>query len=192
MSSHVDIEIRPEHSMSPRQRAEWRDSCVREFERQWADWVSIAKICSDVERDKDYLTLGFTSWHAWLLNAAPRSRSYLYLVIGRYKELSTDISDDELALIPLGSAGILRKLSSSVRRSPAVRKAATQTPQRFAEELSKIEPNQMIEPIIEKRLRFSLSQWGVVESAYEAYKLIDETAALEDFIEWLVSETREV
>src|SRR5882672_377315 len=101
-------EIR-EYELSPKERASARDSFVRAFERQWSDWTEIARVCCEIEDDKDYLLLGFHSFGSWVLQAAPRSRSYLYLVMGRYRELRPDISDEELAQISLGSAGVLRQ-----------------------------------------------------------------------------------
>lgn len=180
-------EIR-EHSLSSKERAEARDSYVRGFERQFSDWTEIAKVCIEVERDQDYLLLGFPSWHAWLLAAAPRSRSYIYLVVGRFKELIADIPEAELALIPLGSAGVLRQLSSKIRQDPKVRQAAANKPSELRQVLASEFPLQHIEPVVEQRLRFSLSQWERIESAWEAYKLVDPTASLETFLEFAVSE----
>lgn len=180
-------EIR-EHTLSPRERAEARDARVREFERQFNDWVEIARCCIEVERDHDYKLLGFPSWHAWLLDAAPRSRSYIYLVVGRYKELIADIPEEELAQIPLGSAGVLRQLSPSVRRSSKIRQAAQSKPAEFRKVLEQEYPGQHIEPLVECRLRFKLSFWEVFETAFEKYKLTEESATKEEFIEFLVSE----
>lgn len=180
-------EIR-ETSLTPKERAEARDNYVRVFDSQFADWSAIAKVCCDIERDKDWQVLGFSSFNAWLLNAAPRSRSYLYLVIGRYKELSADIPDEELAQIPLTSAGVLKQLSLAVRRESKVRQAAKGKPSELREVLARDYSTQHVEPIVEHRLRFTLSQWQRIESAWEAYRMVDEGASLEVFLEWAVSE----
>lgn len=186
MSVQCDVEMRPE-SLTPTERAQARDSFVRDFERQFSNWTDIAKCCIDVERDKDYRLLGYPSWHAWLLVAAPKSRSYIYLVVGRFKELIADISEEELAQMPLGSAGVLRQLSSAIRRDPAVRKAARKKPSELREAL-KNHPSQAIETIVEKKIQFTASQWEVVNGAYEKFKATDESASLADFIEFLVTE----
>lgn len=180
-------EIR-ECTLSPEERASARDSFVVSFERQFAEWTEIAKVCIEVERDKDYLLLGFPSWHAWLLERAPRSRSYIYLVCNRYKELIADIPEEELAKIPLGSAGVLKSLSSSVRRSSKIRQAAIHKPAELRQIIQQEFPNQHIEGIVEQRLKFTTSQWGRISAAYDAYKLTDEHATLEEFIEWMCSE----
>ncbi len=185
-----DFEVRPhETELSPQERASARDAFVREFERQFNDWVGIAKCCSDVDRDRDWEILGFSSWHAWILDAAPRSRSYIYLVVGRYKELAPDIPDAELERIPLGSAGILRQLSPAVRQDSKIRKAAQMRPSEFRQVIATEYPNQHVEPVVECRLRFVLSAWERIQAAYEAYKVLDESASLETFLEWAVSET---
>jgi hypothetical protein len=178
----------PEHDLSPRDRAVARDHYVRAFDEQFSNWVSIAKCCVDVENDRDWELLGFESYGKWLQDAAPRSRSYLYLVIGRYKELLPDIPEKELQQIPLGSAGILKQLSSKIRQNPKVRKAASSKPAELRQVLEQEFPSQHIESVVEKHLKFPLSQWEKIETCYETYKLTDETATLEEFIEWLVSE----
>lgn len=181
-------EIRVKSGLSSRERAEARDSYVRAFDRQFADWAEIAKACIDVERDKDYLILGFKTWHEWLLDAAPMSRSYIYIVVGRYKELVPDIPHEELSRIPLGSAKVLAGVSSTVRRNPKVKSAAIKEPKKFREYIRDHHPDQHIEGIVERKLKFTTSQWERVEACYEAYLLTDEGASLETFIEWLCSE----
>jgi hypothetical protein len=170
------------------ERAQDRDAYVRDFDRRWGDWVPIAECCVNVERDRDWAMLGFSSFNEWLCDAAPRSRSYLYMVIGRYKELSPDMPPGELAQIPLGSAGVLRQLPASLRSDPEVREAAKRPPKEFRESLRESHPEQHIEEIVIVRLKFPMSAWTVISAAYEAYKLVDETASMSDFVEWLVSE----
>ena len=192
MSAHVVhgevIGPKPEWLLPPRERAKKRDVFVREFERQFQDWTEVAKVCIDVDKDRDWELLGFRSFEAWILDAAPCSRSYLYLVIGRYKELSVDISPEELSEIPLGSAGVLKQLSSKIRRDPKVRKAAKRKPKEFLAEMQQSHPEQMLESIVVKKLKFTASAWTVIEAAYDAYLLVDPDASLETFFEWLVSE----
>jgi hypothetical protein len=177
-----------EFSLTPKERAESRDNYVRVFDQQWADWSSIAKVCVDMDRDRDWEILGFASFNQYLVTAAPRSRSYLYLVIGRYRELSPDIPDEELAQIPLSNASVLKQLSPEVRRESKIGRAAKGKPAEFREFVAREYPQQHVEPLVEQRLRFTLSAWQRIEAAWEAYKVIDESASLETFLEWLVSE----
>ena len=188
MGHVVDLEIRPESNLTPQERAAARDSFVRSFERQFSDWSEIARVCCQIEQDRDYVLLGFHSFGAWLIEAAPRSRSYIYLIMGRYKELAPDISDEELAQIPLESAGVLKQLSSKLRQNPELASVAIKEPKKLRQFIKEKHPEQHIEQIVEKRLRFTASQWERVEAAYEAYLLMDEGASLEVFFEWLCSE----
>ncbi len=184
----ADIEIRPDTDLSPQERAQARDSFVRSFERQFADWSEIAKVCCQIEQERDYLLLGFHSFGAWLIAAAPRSRSYIYLVMGRYKELAPDISDADLARIPLESTEVLKQLSSNVRRNPELASAAIKEPKDLRKHIQENHPDQHVELVVEKTIRFTASQWERVEAVYEAYLLTDEGASLATFVEWLCSE----
>lgn len=186
----MNIAIESETSLTPLERATARNSFVVDFEERFADWSTIAKVCIEVERDKDYLILGYHSWNAWLLAVAPKSRSYIYLVVGRYKELIPDIPEAELAQIPLGSAGVLKQLSSAARRDPAVRQAARSKPSELRMVLRDTHPEQAVEMVVERKCRFALSQWNLIDAAYQAYLVLDDGASFEDFVEWLVSETQ--
>lgn len=179
---------RPEWLLSPQERAGIRDRFVREFESQYADWSSIAKVCLDVDRDRDWKVLGYHSYDAWLSAAAPRSRSFIYLVVSHYKKLSPDISDEELADIPLASATVLKSVSSKARRDPKVQKAAKGKAKELRETIMREHPDQHLEFVVRPKLKFSLSAWEKIETAYEAYLLVDPTASMEVFLEFAVSE----
>ena len=183
-------EIREFH-ISPKERAEARDSYVRNFDQQFRDWSAIASCCIAVERDRDWDTLGFHSFHAWLLDAAPASRSYLYLVMGRFKELIADIPQEELAEIPLGSAAVLVQMSKSKRRDPEVRRAARKKPAEFIEDVQKLSPDQHIESKIRQVIDFSASQWSVVDATFQKFQMMEPNANLATFIEWMCSEVSE-
>jgi hypothetical protein len=183
-------EIR-EVSLTPEERARTRDSYVRNFDRQFRDWTDIANCCISVERDRDWETLGFHSFHAWLLDAAPASRSYLYLVMGRYKELAADIPQEELAQIPLGSAAVLVQMSKSRRKDPAVRQSAKKKPADFIKDVQETQPDQHIELKHRVTVDFTESQWAVIEATFEKYQLLDPNASLAVFFEWACSEVSE-
>lgn len=183
-------EIR-EISMSPKERAKARDLYVRDFDRQFADWAGIADCCLAVDRDRDWEILQFHSFHAWLLDAAPASRSYLYLVMGYYKKLILDIPAEELAEIPLGSAGVLASMSSTVRRDPKIRKAAKKKPGEFIREVQEMAPEQHVEGRHRVTLDFPLSAWTLIENAYQKFQELGGPASLETFVEFLVSEVNE-
>ena len=186
MSACVDVEWR-ELKLTPKDRAEARDSLVREFERQWNNWSEIGRVCSEIERDKDWEVLGYKSYHQWLIAAAPRSRSYIYLVTGRYKELKDDFTDEELSQIDLDSTKTLRKLSPAVRHDPEVREAAKKKPRELRRLIVERHPEQHVEDIEERTLKFETSQAAIFDEAVEAWRKLNNPeesaeAILEDIL----------
>jgi hypothetical protein len=189
MSSAFDIEIRPDFNCTPKERALARDSFVREFERRFNDWSEIAKICYEVERDQDYLLLGYKSFHQWILAVAPKSRAYIYLVTGRYKELRDDFTDDELSQIDLDSTNTLRKLSPAVRRDPEVREAAKKKPRELRQKVIERFPNQHLEEITPRVQNFTTSQAEVFDEALAVYRALNNhEASVEEFVEWMCAD----
>lgn len=173
-------------ALTPKERATARDNFVRAFDEQFSNWAAIAKCCVDVERDEDWKELGFATYNKWLADAAPRSKSYLYLVIGRYKELAPDIPDAELQEIPLGSAGILKQLSPAVRRQSKIRQAAKSKPSELRQILRDTQPEQHIETLDVRPFRFTESQAALHDEALESYNILHEChITAEEFIEYL-------
>lgn len=186
MGTICDVEWR-EVALSPKDRAVARDSFVREFERRFSDWSEIARVCSEIERDKDWEVLGYKSYHQWLIAAAPRSRSYIYLVTGRYKELKDDFTDEELSQIDLDSTKTLRKLSPAVRHDPEVREAAKKKPRELRRLIVERHPEQHVEDIEERTLKFETSQAAIFDEAVEAWRKLNNPeesaeAILEDIL----------
>ena len=191
MGAIADIEWR-EEKLTPQERAAARDNYVREFDRQFRQWSDIAHCCLDVKRDRDWELLGFHSFDAWLKDAAPASRAYIYAAIGFYDTLIPDIPEAELQQIPLGSAGVLAKMSPNARQDPEIRKAAKSKPSEFLKRVQEIRPEQHMESKIRQVLVFSASQWSVVEATFQKYQvMLDPDATLASFIEFLCSEIAE-
>ena len=184
-------EIRTEFALSPEERAQARDAYVRSFERQFADWTEIAKVCIDVDRDQDWKILGHHSWNAWLLDAAPRSRSWIYLVTNRYKELAPDIPDEELKQIPIGTATVLAQLPKAKRKDPEIRKSAKKKPSEFIADVQQMAPEQHVETRHRVTLDFEGTAWVFIEGVYEKYKAREGETTLESFIEWMATECSE-
>lgn len=183
----VDVEVRSEQ-LTPTERATARDSFVRDFEAKFSDWVEIARVCLEVERDRDYEILGYRSFGSWIVAAAPRSRAYLYMVMGRYRELIADIPEEELAKIPLGSAGVLKQLSSKVRQDPEVRKAARKKPSELRQTIREKHPEQHMEGIDVRTLQFTDSQSGVFDEMLAAYRAMNNhESSAEEAVEYLCS-----
>lgn len=176
--------------LSPKERAEARDSYVRSFEAMWCNWSNIAKVCLQVKADEDWKLLGHHSWDAWIIAAAPRSRPYIYMAISRYTELSPEMTDEELSKIPLGTAGILTKVSRSKRRDPAVKKAAEKKPAEFLKDIEQIAPEEHLESTHRLVLNFEQSAWDYIEKVYQKWQEVWDApgASFEKFVEWMAAE----
>jgi len=186
--SHSDLAADSE-CLAPQKRAEARFHFIRSFDEQFSNWVSIAKCCVDAENDRDWQVMGYESFGKWLKEAAPRSRSYLYLAMARYKELIDDIPENELKEIPLGSAGILKQLSPAVRRQSKIRQAAKGKPSELRQILHEELPDQHIEPLEIRTLKFAQSQAGIFDEMVECYRAINhQEATAEEAVEWLASQ----
>jgi hypothetical protein len=185
-------EIR-EVPLSPEERAQARDSYVRNFDRQFKDWQEIAKCCLSVKRDEDWKTLGFESFARWLHDAAPASERYLYLAMGLWENLSPDIPEDKLNEIPLGTAAILQRQvkSAKLRKDPKILEAAKQKPKKFIADMKELAPDQHVELRHRITLDFEASAWSVIEATFEKYKVMEGECSLETFIEWMCSEVSE-
>lgn len=184
-------EIRTDFSLTPLERAQARDSYVREWVRQVQNWTEIARVCLSIKIDQDWKVLGFHSWEAWLMSAAPeeRSRSYLYAIVRTYASLSASMPEDDLEGVKLGSAGILQGVSSEIRRDPRILAAAKDKPERLREVLERDFPEQHIETTVNKRCRFPRSMWEeTIKPKFDAYLVSDPTASFESFIEFLCTE----
>jgi hypothetical protein len=184
MPNCVDVEVR--NSLTPRERAEQRTETLREFERNFKDWASIARLCLDVERDEDYKLVGCDSFGAYLKKYATCSRSYLYLAMGRYKELQAEFSDSELADIPLGSAGVLKQLSPAVRKSSKIRQAAKEKPEKLRQIVEQEFPEQHLLGLDIRCLKLDTSQAEVFDEALGIYRALNNhCATVEEFVESL-------
>jgi len=194
-------EIREVH-LTPQEKAEAHDYRVREINRIVREsWSELAAICIQVRDRQEWkllqcLTLDvnrpFSSFDDWLLDAAPVCRATAYKGMGILSVLAKDLAPEEIAGIEIGNASILAYEVSSpaVRRDPEVIQAAKsgRHSRKLRDVVMSKYPNQHLENIVEKKLVFSRSAWEKIEAAYDAYRLIDEKARLEDFFEFCVSE----
>ncbi len=193
-------EIR-EINVTSEERAQAYDSRVREIDRIVREsWSELASICIQV-RDRALWKLvlrptldvePFKDFDDWLLDAAPVCRSTVYKGMGILSVLAKDLTPEQIAGIEIGNASILayEVSSPSVRRDPEVIEAARsgRHSKKLREVVMRKYPNQAIENVVERKLRFTRSQWEVIDSAWDVFKITDPSASLETFIEYLVSE----
>ncbi len=180
--------IDTECQISPSERAKARASFVREFETQYGTWLEVAKVCVEMDRDQDYKILGYHSMGDYLVHEAPKSRSWIYLAMAHYRELSPEIPESELAQIPIGSASILRQLSPAVRNQSKIRQAAKQKPSEFRKVLAQTESGQHVDAIVLVRLRFQESAYRAITDKYNRFKEMEPDLSLEQFLENAVAE----
>jgi hypothetical protein len=172
------------------------DSRVREIDRQVREsWSELAAICIRV-RDKllwKYLINPYTSFDDWLMDAAPVCRSTIYRGMGILSVIAADVRPEDIAGIEIGNASLLAQLSSGVRQDPEIIAAAKsgRESKKLRQAVRQRYPDQLVELIVEKKLRFTESQWGAIEPKYEAYQLINPNAGLEEFFEFCVSEAED-
>jgi hypothetical protein len=185
----------PEIRLTAKETAVAYDYRVREIDRVVREsWSELASICIQV-RDKalwKLLASSYDSFDAWLLDAAPVCRATVYRGMGVLSVLAKDLKPEDIAGMEIGNASILayEVSSSKVRRDPDVIEAAKS--HRHSRKLRDLVqtryPEQHLEDVVEKKLKFTVSQWERIEAAYDSYRTVDEKARLEDFIEWLCSE----
>jgi len=198
MIAGVDFEVRPQ-SITLEERALIHDTRVREIDRVVREsWSELAAICIQV-RDKQewkFLTSrdrrSFHSFDEWLMDAAPVCRATVYKGMGILSVIAADLTPAEIADIEIGNASLLAQVSPAVRRDPEIIKAARngKNSKQLRQTIRTKYASQHIELMVEKKLRFTTSQWERIEAAYEAYCLVEAGASLETFFEWVVSETQ--
>jgi hypothetical protein len=144
------------------------DRRVREIERQLAaSWSELAEIAIAVRDGQEWRILGFSSFNAWLADAAPRSRAMIYSAIGLLEEL-TDVPIQELRQIGIGNAHILKKLPRASRTSRGVLEAAKALPPRqMLATVIQSHPDHHLEDIATQKFKFTASQWIAIEEAIE-------------------------
>src|ERR1700690_1606361 len=118
-------------------------------------WARIGRLAVQMEKDRDYLALGYDSMGACimeieLLSGYDRSSIYAYKTL--YEEASPNAGEAILEM-PLGSAQIYRQLSTALQRDPEVRSAASAKPKDFRVRLAREFP----QSLIETRVRLNLN-----------------------------------
>lgn len=188
-----DIVVDPREEL-----AHEHDRRAREIDRQYKTvWIELADICICVRDNREYEILGFHSFHAWLLDACPSSRSMAYLAMGVREELR-DIHTEDLKEMPLGNARILKAMPKAARQKPTLIEHAKVTkPKQFIAAAVEAAPDSHLEETITKRYSFVKSRLLIIEQAIELKAMLDEEGysdeeALEAIcVEWMLSKQSE-
>src|ERR1035438_7515644 len=174
-------------------RAEFCTEYLKRFEKSCNDWVELANILLEVEREELFLALGFKNWDEWAMKNAPASHRLCYAIKARYKALSgAGLTDSELKLLPPETAEWASKaknISPASLSKPEVKEALMLPRQRAIEVLREALPEQHLENLVQRTCKFAASQDEVIQNAYQSFRLVkDEHASFEEFIEWLCAE----
>lgn len=186
-----------EIEMTQLEKAQSYDGRMRDLEKQISQtWFEAGEIGLYMRNSKGWDLLGFHSFNAWLLDAAPKSRSVVYAAINALEELK-DVPSEELKEIAHSTVHVLKKLPKQVRSNPAVREAAkVLTTKEFSRKMKADHPELHLENYIKTEFYFESSQEKVVdhaiEKAQELYDLPTKELAMEAICaDWLLTENGE-
>lgn len=181
------------------------DARVRELEKQhvacWSEMAELSLVIRDNQewemlvREKPVIceTCGavacteFHSFNAWLLDAAPHSRSAMYMAMGLREELQ-DVPKEDLREIPLGSAKVLAKMPKKMREQPATIKAAKKQPREFVKHVQETAPELHIETSSPRAFALTASQERIVEGALQLVRLLMDLQTDEQCLEALCAD----
>jgi len=194
MTIAATVMSREEETMTPQEAAQVYDSRMRELEKQIVStWHEAGTIGLAMRNSNGWELLGHHSFNAWLLSAAPKSRSVVYAAINALDELS-DMPAEELKEIAHSTVHVLKKLPKDVRSKPEVRSAAKSlTTKEFTRKMKADHPELHLENYIKREFRFEASQEAAIdkaiEHAKELYDLPTDELALENICaDWLLTE----
>ena len=151
-------------------------------------FVQLGFLCQEVQTRSLWRCLGQESFTAWILDAAPYSYSYCHEAKRVLGELA-DVPKHDLLEMSRGNLYELRKLSTAVRKDPAVIRAAkTLNPTAFTEFMEHEHTDQHIEGV--RRMTFVLPQsaYSVVEGVIEAAIASGQCGSKEDWLEAVCAE----
>jgi hypothetical protein len=188
-----NMSVPPIAIKTPLEQAQEYDVEMRALEiKITSAWYAAGSIGLAMRNSNGWELLGHHSFNAWLMSAAPKSRSVVYAAVNALEELS-DVPAEDLKEIAHSTVHVLKKLPKEVRSKPEVRKAAKDlTTKEFTRKMRADHPELHLEEVSKRAFRFSGTQNLVVDEALEAARLIsdsptDEEALLFVCIEWLDS-----
>jgi hypothetical protein len=171
--------------LTPLETAQAYDFRMRDLEKQIVStWHDAGSIGLAMRNSEGWSLLGYYSFGAWLMSAAPKSRSVVYAAINALDELS-DVPAEDLKEIAHSTVHVLKKLPKEVRSKPEVRKAAKDlTTKEFTRKMRADHPELHLEQLIRREFRFEASQEAAIdraiEKAKELYDLPTDELALEN------------
>jgi|SRR5271157_1811143 len=142
-------EIREFREQTPLQRARGRHEEViaicNHLVQALHAWGRLGKVCTLVERDKDYLLLGFESFGQWMMRIEEVS-GYSRAAAYQYMKLFRELETHDIEGMSLGTAHVFKQLPSALQRDPGVLQAAKRMkPKQFREKIATEHPESHVE-----------------------------------------------
>jgi hypothetical protein len=177
------------------ERALYCDAYVKDFDRRFADWTTLAACLIEVERDELWTEFAdCDSYDDWLHKRAPVSHSLCYAVKARMLNLQQDFTLDEMKLMPPQTAEYIKKhVPPAVRKDPRAREASTKKQKEAVEQLQRDFPLHAFEAEQEITLHFEKSAWEeTIAPEVEIFRQENDAPKmrLEDVIEGVFAERR--
>lgn len=185
-------EIREFREQTPLQRAKGRHeeviSICNHLVAALHAWGRLGRLCTLVERDKDYLLLGFESFGQWMMRVEEvsgysRASAYAYRDLFRSLE---HLGEAAIEGMSLGSAHVVRQLPSALQRNPEVlQKAKRMKPKELREYIAREHPESHVEMKEELCLKLDESVAILWHEALEGARLLngDPQMTYEQFLE---------
>jgi len=148
-------------------------------------WGRLGKLCTLVERDKDWELLGYSSFGAWMMRieeVSGYSRAAAYSYMKLFRELETH----DVEGMSLGTAQVFKQLPAALQRSPQVLSDAKRMkPKQFREKIAKDHPESHIEMREDVCLKLDGSLAVLWHEALEGARLLngDPEMSYEQFLE---------
>jgi hypothetical protein len=173
-------------------RAEYCTNYLKTFEDCCRNWVDLAVVLLEVERDELFLEVGSKTWDDWARTHAPVSYRLCYMIKARYKALKESFSDVELKKMPPETASWAsrsKNISPAALQKPEVKSALMLPKQKAVKLIKESCPEQHVEDECKITCKFAASAYEVIQKAYQTFKMVkDERASFEEFLEYCVSE----
>lgn len=166
------------------------DKKAREIEGRWkSTWSELAEICITIKTNELWRDGGYSSFEGWLVSACPMSRSYAYLAMGAFNEL-TEMSVEDLRQIPLGNAIILQETPKTRRNGHLIEAAKEQAPKDFIGTVIQAAPEAHLEQKQCHKFRMTTSQSKTLQAGLDMWCILNEDpgAPAEVILEGIVAD----
>ena len=169
-------------SETPTQRAKSRHAEVvaicEHLVQALHSWGRLGRLCTLVERDKDWELLGYKSFGDWMMKVeevSGYSRASAYSYMALFKQLEKhDVSG-----MSLGAAHVFKQLPAALQRSPGVlADAKRMKPKEFREKIAQEYPDSHIEIHEQVCLNLDGSVYKLWRETIDGLRLIEDDPAM--------------